>query len=82
MPIIESLDLKFEHYMFKYDNHSKFERALEIIDEKYPDVTEVEFFDDMIEHVDDFKRGWNERPNIKFTIHHVKPTEIITYDKA
>lgn len=71
LPLLEKNKLYFHHHSFKYDNKTKVERALEIIDKQFPDVKEVEFFDDMTEHIVDFARMWDEKPEIKLTIHHV-----------
>ena len=71
LPILQKNKLYFEHHSFKYDGKTKMQRALSIMDEHFPDVTEIEFFDDMIEHIEDFTEMWNERPEIKLTIHWV-----------
>lgn len=71
LPILAKNKLYFDTHSFKYDNKTKVERALEIMNEKFNNVEEIEFFDDMIEHVLDFARMWDERPDIKLTIHFV-----------
>ena len=74
LPILAKHKLYFDTHSFKYDNKTKVERALEIMNEKFTNVEEIEFFDDMIEHVFDFGRMYDERPNIKLTIHFVSET--------
>jgi hypothetical protein len=71
LPILEKNKLYFHQHSFKFNNLSKVDRAIEIIDKHYPDVTEIEFFDDMIEHVKNFTELWEKKPDIKLTIHFV-----------
>lgn len=82
MPLLEKNKLYFHHHSFKYDGKSKVDRAIRIIDELFPDVKEVEFFDDMIEHIESFVELWEKRPDIKLTIHFVfKDREWVVLEK-
>lgn len=71
LPILEKNKLYFHHHSFKYDGKSKVDRAIRMIDEEHPDCEEVEFFDDMLEHIENFTEMWTKKPNIKLTIHWV-----------
>lgn len=80
MPILENNKLHFHTYSFKYNNKSKLDRALDIIEESYDGIEEVEFFDDMAEHVIDFTRYWDMQLNFKLKIHLVSETNWITLE--
>lgn len=71
IPILDKNKLYFHKHSFKYDGKSKVDRAIRIIDEEHPECNEIEFFDDMIEHVENFTEMWDKRPDIKLTIHFV-----------
>jgi hypothetical protein len=79
IPILEKNKLFFHHHSFKYDGKSKVDRAIRIIEEHHTECEEVEFFDDMIEHVENFTEMWTKKPDIKLTIHFVfKDREWVT----
>lgn len=86
MPILEKNQLRFHTYSFKYNNKSKLDRALDIISESYVGIEEVEFFDDMAEHVIDFTRYWDMQQfiapelNFKLKLHLVSDKNWITLE--
>ena len=71
MNILDANGLAFDVVSFKQDNRTKSERAADIM-KNYADVRYVEFWDDMIEHVEDFERMKVMRPDITLKINHVK----------
>lgn len=82
IPLLEKNKLYFHHHSLKYDGKKKVDRAIRIMDEHYPDIKEIEFFDDMIEHIENFTELWTKRPDIKLTIHFVsKDREWIVLEK-
>ena len=70
--LVGNLGLSFDIASFKEkeDKRNKLVRALDIMRE-YPNITEVEVWEDMKDHIMDYSKIWDSMPGVKATIHYV-----------
>jgi len=71
--ILHSKKLKFDEEMFikgKTGNRSKGRRVEKLL-EKYPETTEIEYWEDKDKHINDVKEACKKYPHIKLTINKV-----------
>jgi hypothetical protein len=69
--LLESHNLLFDIASFKEkDSRTKLARAIDLMKD-YPNISEVEIWEDMKDHIIDYSKIWDMLPGVKATIHYV-----------